>query len=367
MRTSLLALGGLVGVGTYLVSGDAPAAPAAPIQARAKAPARVVIPTAPPSLPSPSTVAPVLEAVAFEASDEMMLEVHGLAPFEDESEFAMVFTAGGELWMRIAEEADSVVGGRKKFYEGEMNSVIAPVSLAAVPAALRHFDRMTVLVNGTCVARVDGFAKIAQAGGDAGEGLFDDEGNFLGAEEWTAEKVERDGYVLAARLEGDCAGTWARSTQHAPAVLADAVDDPALIALATKQILADDKAAHQIEWAAQGGEGPWQDAVEVSVRSFQHPGTGEIWIFASATKEGYCGDPALNVNTVYRLGDTHDALTRVASPEWTANSIRQVVDVDDDGEVELVIDSYNGTDLVDLMNTTQRSLSVPFHSYGCGC
>lgn len=369
MRTSLLVLGGLVGVGTYLVSGDAPAAPAAAVTVKVDAPVRprASVPTATPSLPSLPMTTPVLDEVAFEPSDEMMLEVHGLAPLEDESELAMVFSAGGELWMRIAEDAEGVTGGRKEFHEGDVNAVIAPVSLAALPTELRHFERMTVLVDGTCAARVDGFAKIARAGGQAGEGRFDDEGNYLGEDAWTADMVEQDGFLLAARLVGDCDGTWARSTQHAPAVIAEHVDDPELIALATQQILGEDRAANQIEWAAQGGEGPWQDAVDVAARSFQHPGTGEIWIFASATKEGGCGDPALYVNAVYRLSDTDSSLTRVASPEWATSSIRQVVDVDDDGEVEIIVDSYNGTDLVDMMNTTHRSLSVPFHSYGCGC
>jgi hypothetical protein len=369
MRTSLLALGGLVGVGTYLVSGDAPAAPVAPVTAKVEAPVRprAFIPTPAPSLPSLPVVPPVLAEVELMASDEMMLEVHGLAPFEDESEFAMVFTAGGELWMRIAEDAEGVKAGKRKMHEEEVMSVIAPVSITALPPELRRYDRMNVLVNGTCAARVDGFAKIARAGGEAGEGRYDDEGNYLGADEWTADMVEQDGYILAARLDGDCDGTWARSTQHAPAVVADFVDDPELIALATKQILAEDMAAKQAEWQEQGGEGPWQDAVEVTARSFQHPGTGEIWVFASATKNGGCGDPALYVNTAYRLSTTDGSLTRVASPEWAADSIRQVVDVDDDGEVEIVVDSYNGTDLVDMMNTTQRSLSVSYHSYGCGC
>lgn len=369
MRTSLLALGGLVGVGTYLVSGEAPAAPSVTVTAKVEASVRprIVVPTAQPSLPSLQTVAPVLDEVAFEASDEMMLEVHGLAPFEDESEFAMVFFAGGELWMRIADEAEGVQGGRKKFYEEEINSVIAPVSLAALPVDLRHFDRMNVLVNGTCAARVDGFAKIARASGQAGEGRYDDEGNYLGEDSWTADMVEQDGYILAARLEGDCDGTWARSTQHAPAVIADSVDYPELIAIATKQILGEDTAAKQAEWTEQGGEGAWQDAVAVSSRSFEHPGTGEIWVFASATKEGGCGDPALYVNAAYRLNATDGSLTRVASPAWAADSIRQVVDIDDDGEVEVVVDSYNGTDLVDMTNTTHASMSVPYHSYGCGC
>jgi hypothetical protein len=175
------------------------------------------------------------------------------------------------------------------------------------------------------------------------------------------------GRPSAARLEGDCDGTWARATQHTPAAIARFVDDPELVALAKKQILGEDVATLQAEWSEQGGEGAWQDAVEVTARSYEHPGTGEIWIFTSATKDGSCGDPALYVNAAYRVSDTDGSLTRVASPTWSADAILQVVDLDDDGEVEVIVGADDSSELVDMTNTTQRSISVPYHSYGCGC
>ena len=59
---------------------------------------------------------------------------------------------------------------------------------------------------------------------------------------------------------------------------------------------------------------------------------------------------------------------RVADLEFGYDNIAGVVDVDGDGQPELMLGG-GGTsaELVDLANERHGSISVEYRSYGCGC
>jgi hypothetical protein len=228
-----------------------------------------------------------------------------------------------------------------------------------------------VLVDGTCKARVVGFAEIARASGEA---PGSDEYWSLPEEErpaepptWTVEGVMADEVMLAAKLDG-CSGTWARSTDYEPAQVARAVTSPDLEADAISDLLAFDDGIDPVqnEWKDMGGEGDWRDAVDVDATTFEHPTTGEKWIFASAHKEGHCGEPYVSTMAAYRV-DGSGAVQRFTDLQFAGETIKDVVDLDGDGQPELVIGTGSSATLYDLANKDHASITVPFHSYGCGC
>jgi hypothetical protein len=47
--------------------------------------------------------------------------------------------------------------------------------------------------------------------------------------------------------------------------------------------------------------------------------------------------------------------------------IRSVVDIDGDGEPEVLFGEDDSTDLVDLKGESHDSIQTPFYSWGCGC
>lgn len=370
---SVLAVAGCVVVGGYLwIGGDE-----APAQAERAATAQpAAIPAMAPRLPSVEGE-PELEAEDDEKIEEAM---RGLTPLEDPAELAFVFTVDGESYLQLSTEERAEERGSARMFEDDgVFAVVAPVTTAAMPAELRAWEGRSVLVDGVCRARVVGFAEVSRISGeppapsdedsDGGSGEGSDEDGTEADDApatWTIESVVDSGVVLAARLD-DCAGTWARSTDYSPAAVAVKLEAPELEEAAREELLArKDVDPTQKEWAEAGGEGDWRDAAEVVTQVYQHPLTDERWVFAQARRFGGCGDPGFGMMAAYRA-NADGTLRRVADLEFGYDTLAGVMDVDGDGQPELMLGEGNGAELVDLANQRHASIGVEYRYTGCGC
>jgi hypothetical protein len=364
---SYLALAGCVVAGGYLLAGgdDAKAPPARGATARTAA--------IPAVLPRLAGVEGEPEAEAeVEPEDEAPEEaMRGLEPLEDLAELAFVFSVDGESYVRLSTDERALTRGSARLIEEDgVYAVVAPVTTAAMPAELRAWAGRTVLVDGECRARVVGFAEVSRISGDASDPYRsergDDEEEGDEPATWTIESVTDTGVMLAAQLDG-CTGTWARSTDYSPAAVAAKIDAPELEAAASKELLAhSDFDPTQEAWAEAGGKGDWRDAAEVVTQVYQHALTDERWVFVQARHPGGCGDPGFNLMAAYRA-NADGTVRRVADLEYGYDNITEVVDVDGDGQPELMLGGGNDVELVDLANKHHESISVAQRSYGCGC
>ncbi len=364
---SYLILGAAVAVGAYAVHSN-DTRPTATTQASIADEPRAarVRATAQPSLPREEQD----DADENEATEQPDEEIRGHAAIESSDEFALVFSVGPTSYLRLSAEQRATSRGRRRMHvEDGVHSVIASVATSALPHALQVWSGRDVLVNGTCRARVVGFAEVSRVSGqppgseDYDYASEDERGD---EPQWTIDNVADDNVMLAAVLDG-CSGSWARTADYAPAVVAHAAESPGLETAAIADLMArDTDDPIQAGWARDGGEGDWRDAVDVDVLTYEHPLTGEHWVFASAHRDGGCGDASVALMAAYRAG-AHGKLRRVADLEFAGESIAHVVDLDGDGQPELVLGDGDRAELVDLANNRHDSIDVPEHHYGCGC
>jgi hypothetical protein len=365
---SYLALATCVGVGGYWLSADGkPAAPAPTLTAvrTAKLPVIVVPPA---SLDTDEE--PILDDEPAEEVADEVLRGHG--GISDPAEFAMVFSVGADTYVRLSNEARATSHGTPRLIladrDSEITSVVAPVTVGALPPAYRAWANRDVLVNGDCKARVIGFAEVSRVAGEASDPYsnFDDEGNRLPVEDWTVESVMAENVTLAAKLDGDCDGTWARAADWSPAVIVAHVEAPALEQAALDDLIAMKGEEIAASWKAQGGEGTWREHAEITTSTWLHPDTNERWIFVQASHPGYCGDPGIAAMAVYRAGP--DGKPRFATELNDAGvNIDELVDLDGDGQPEFLGSRGDSTELYDLADTSHDSIYVQRHHYGCGC
>lgn len=372
---TLLRIGLIVGGCVALVhAASDDAAPSAQVPVKPARSGRIAIPAfaapATPVLPDPEpALVPTLADDEPEGEPE---EVRGHTEITDPAELAMVFTVDGVTYLQLDDEPDAELadGSPRMTVSDGVYSVVAEVSAAALPDETRGWLNRTVVVGGDCRAHVVGFATVSRAAGEPpGMWEYDEAGETGEPPAWTIEGVRASGGVLAARLDG-CAGTWARATSYPEAAVAELVDRPALVAAAVADLTArpDDPTLDllQAEWEEAGGEGDWRDAASIRTSAYHHPLTGEDWVFVQAYREGGCGDPGLSAMAAYRVGEG-GRVQRFADLAYAHATIDQVVDLDGDGQPELVLADGDHAQLVDLNNTTHVSIDVPYHQGGCGC
>ncbi|MDQ3334426.1 MAG: hypothetical protein M4D80_04630 [Myxococcota bacterium] len=300
-------------------------------------------------------------------SDEPDEEIRGFTAAGPE-EFAMVFDVDGVTYLRLSQEETATAHGSPRMTETDgMTAVVAPVGVNALPAHFQKWAGRSVLVDGDCRARVVGFAEVSRVTGEAGdEWAYDEDGNPPEPTPWTVELVRESNVTLAAKLDG-CFGTWARAETESAAAIAATLDEPALESAALADLMAKtDHDETQINWKEMGGEGDWRDHVDVTSVAWQHPQTEEKWVFVQARRSGSCGDASVSLMAAYRVradGTVH----RAADLDFAHGDISQVVDVDGDGQPELVMGGGASSELVDLANGHHDSIYVPSHSHGCGC
>ena len=294
-------------------------------------------------------------------------------PPRSSRKIALVFQAGGAPYVELASLGDDPHdaamprhGTPKRVEDGAVSSTVARVAPEDLSRSQRAWLGKPVSVDGTCTAKVTGFAVISRLTGSpayAGEeGGSDDT--------WTASAVSAHGAeVLAARLDGCASGVYARDAASAPIVVPQVIDDPTLAATATSLLQASaDTAAAQQEWQEAEMEGVWyrnQDAT-TTAQVLRHPRTGVTWVSVHLAYDGSCGLPQLGVWGLYKVGAS-GAMTRVKSSLGELIQIEQLVDVDGDGQLEVIGHPWLGTEraVQTTDGATLDQLDLPF--FGCPC
>jgi hypothetical protein len=310
---------------------------------------------------SPAPVTPPRAAVA--ASEQA-------APIADE--IKLVFHAGGASYLRLA-DLDRDDEGRilwprhaapRLVQEDSAQVAIAAVDAADVPALHRSWLGRQVVVDGACRAKVTGFAVVSRLVGDPSYA-------GLAKDVWDVASVMQTGaQLLAARLDG-CRGAFARDAALAPVVVPEPVRDERLARAAESALLASAPAAEVgkswNEAKPAGAEGAWWDHAELSTRVLRHPQTRTTFVAVHAHTEQSCGGPDINLWGLYRVG-ADGTLSPVHERRFEhLYSIDRIVDVEGDGELELLGRSWLGDDVV-LTTAGGRELDrLDMQFYGCPC
>jgi hypothetical protein len=375
VRPGVLLLGAAIAVGAYAVRDAETARPrAVPAPSPRTVAAAPVVRAAPP--PSLDTVGEDEgEEVDDDAIEDVTEELNGLAPLDGPADFAMMFWVDGTPYLRLSDSETATSHGRVQLiHQPDYIAAVAAVTKSALPAELRSWAGRTVFVDGKCQAKVVGFAEVSRVSGDppgTDEWYYQAEEEQRGEKpEWNLENVRAANITLAAKLDGvgDCDGMWARATELAPAVIAHAVDASELETKALGDLfMSYEVESQQQSWTEMGAEGKWTDSADIRVTTWMHPESGERWIFAQASAGGDgCGSPSADAMAVYRAGDD-GKLRKVTTMRYAYSTIRSVVDIDADGQPELLLGEGESTDLVDLKNENHGSISMPYYTWGCGC
>lgn len=293
------------------------------------------------------------------------------APLLDEIE--LMFRAGGGSYMRLADVAQDAGGapvwprhGAPRLVRDDDGAevALAEVRAEALPLTHRAWAGRQVIVDGGCRATVTGFVVAARLYGEppyAG----------LEKERWDAAGVMAAGApVIAARLDG-CRGTYARDAALAPVVIPEAIRDEKLAAAGRRALLASPAAAGVArsfeELRTAGAEGAWWQHAEISADVLRHPRTGATFVAVRAAAEYYCGGPDINLWGLYRVGPG-GALAPVSVVQLEElRSIEQILDVEGDGELELIGRTWpsDGVVLAGADGRARATLGMRF--YGCPC
>jgi len=292
-------------------------------------------------------------------------------------ELGLVFSVGGATYMPLAEVgADRDVAipkhGRPRLSSADgVESAIATVEDSDVPAEYRRWQGRTVVVDNACETTVTGFAIVARLTGDPGYAGID-------ASKWTATSVfETGGTLLVARL-ADCDGTFARDAALPAVVVPEPIEDAelggraraALIASAAAKDTQAEYAKFYTQYEADGEpHGNWWDEkyVHFDTRVVRHPTTGVTWVSVHGSIDHGCGDPSVNVWGLFRVdgdGTLAPVQLRKLDDLW---EIDQLVDIDNDGELEVIGKPWLGLDTVVVRANGEEldRLQLPF--FGCPC
>jgi hypothetical protein len=281
-------------------------------------------------------------------------------------QIALVFRAGGATYMKLASITGDAMpkhGKVKLSSEDWIESAVATVQSGNVPAAHRSWLGKTVTVDGACTAKVVGFAVVSRLVGDPG---------YAGIEEETwdgATAMDQGAKVIAARLDNCAGGTFARDAALAPVMVPEVIENAVLVASARKALLrSDDATAAQTEWTESRQAGNWyEDAgTETTAQVLRHPKTGETWVSVHLYYGGGCGLPNISVWGLYRA-DASGKLTRTKTNLGELTKLEKLVDVDGDGELEVIGRPWLGTErtVQTATGATVQDLVLPFYSCPC--
>jgi hypothetical protein len=319
--------------------------------------------------PQPVRVEPTATIVLAQVPESVIAparvqEVTPPAPMS--KELHLVFTAGGSSWIKLASLEGLPRHGKPVLAEDDyQSSAIAGVAEANVPDAFTRWLGKQVTVDGGCRATVTGFAVIARLTGYPGYA-----GIESADDKWTAPTVfEHGAKILAAKLDNCAGGSYARDAAYSNVIVPLAIEDEPLAAAAVKSLKASPEvAAAQTEWKEYSQPGLWHqnEYTTTQTMALRHPMTGATWISVHMQYSGGCGLPNINVWGLYRT-DADGKLVRVKSSLGDIVQIEKIVDVDGDGELEVIGRPWLGTErsLQTASGTTLETLELPY--FMCPC
>ena len=306
--------------------------------------------------------------IAPEVREEMRTEaLVAMEPAQPvrSSELSLVFSADGATYVKLADldAADLPAHGPPRLVSGDFETAIAAVKTRDLPAEHHAWIDRRVRVDGACEATVTGFAVVSRLVGDTGYAGVTDE-------HWTATSVlDLGSTVLAARLDG-CNGTFARDAAL-PAVLVPAQLENAKLATRARELLLASAPARnaQREWLELEQTGAWHESEDATIKTIvvRHPTTGVTWVSAHGVVFQGCGGPEINVWGLFRVqpdGTLAAAQLRDLGELW---SIDQLIDIDGDGELEIVGKPWLGLDTVVTRASGEELERLALAFFGCAC
>ncbi|HEY4178543.1 MAG TPA: hypothetical protein VGM90_16965 [Kofleriaceae bacterium] len=312
-------------------------------------------------------------AIASEASTLV-------APTRTSRDVSLVFSTEGHTFMKIADlDADHlpahVAPTLMHSTKDYTYTATANVAAAEVPQYTPWLMR-DVIVDGVCTARVTGFAIASRVSGDIGYADSQGAENGESDTEWTAHSVLRLGSpMLVAELEG-CPGgkVFARGADLKDPIAMRVVQDKKLAGAAKRALIRSPQSAaaqkewDDPEWAPTEMPKKWyaDPSTTWTTQILVHPVTGAKFVSVHAAQPFTCGTPFANVWGLYRVGDDN-ALVPVANASLgDISDIEELVDLDGDGELEVIGVPFIGGRIVnDIHGTTLQKLDEQF--YGCPC
>lgn len=281
---------------------------------------------------------------------------------------SLVFSAGDASYMKLAdigEDGEPMpphAAPRPSNADG-IETAIANVDPRDVPVAYQFWLGRDVIVDNTCKTRVTGFAVVSRLVGDTGYANTEDT-------EWNASNVFENGSpVLAARL-ADCEGAFARDA--ALPLVAEPVEirDHELASKARAALIASTPAQDaQHDWLEYDQQRAWYDSEEAvfKTRVVRHPGTGVTWVSVHGSVNQGCGGVDINVWGLFRVqpdGSLAAVQLRKLGDLW---SIDRLIDVDNDGELELIGKPWLGLDTILTRASGEELDRLPLPFFGCPC
>lgn len=321
--------------------------------------------------PAPSTtvaVIPIPQADVELAPVPAHTVAHEIAQPVQPPELSLVFSAGRATYMKLAdigEGGESMPShGTPKLYSHDyVETAVASVDDSAVPHAYRDWQGKSVTVDNACTTKVTGFAVVARLTGDTGYASGD-------LDKWTAANVlDHGSVVLAAKLAG-CTGTFARDAALPAVIVPAEIKDAKLAAQARARVIDSTPARDtQHEYAEFDQTGNWWESehAKFATKIVRHPTTGVTWVSVHASMEHGCGDPEVNVWGLFRVqadGSLATVQLRRLDDLW---SIDQLIDIDNDGELEVIGTPWLGLDTVVARGSGEELDRLALSFFGCPC
>ncbi len=284
------------------------------------------------------------------------------------SDVSLVFSAGGATYMKLADIGDEAEvmpehGTPKLYTDDYVQASIATVKASELSDEYSAWQGRADKVDATCDAKVTGFAVVARLTGDTGYSGIEDGS-------WTASNVLENGSVeLAAKLDG-CTGTFARDASLPAIVVLEQIENAKLAKEARALLVASTPAQDaQDEYAESEQKGNWWDNeyATFATKIVRHPTTGVTWVSVHGSVEHGCGDPEINVWGLFRVeadGSLAAVQLRNLGDLW---SIDKLVDLDNDGELEVIGKPWLGLDTVVARGSGEELDRLSLAFFGCPC
>ena len=278
----------------------------------------------------------------------------------------LVFKAGGATWVKIAALDTLPRHGKPVLSEDDyQSSAIARVTEENVPLGYTSWASRQLVVDGDCRANITGFAVISRLTGYPGYAGIESKDD-----KWTAPAVfEHGAKILAAKLDNCAGGSYARDAIYAGVVVPIAIEDEPLAAAAVKSLRSSPEVAGaQTEWTEYSQPGNWYENEYTTTQTMvlRHPTTGATWVSVHMQYSGGCGLPNINLWGLYRT-DADGKLVRVKSSLGDIVQIEKIVDIDGDGELEVIGRPWLGTERAaqSVSGATLDKLELPY--FMCPC
>jgi hypothetical protein len=317
---------------------------------------------APATADEPAMLAPVADVTVIAPP---VIAHQDVPPVPASQSVELVFRAGGATWIKLG-NAEAPRGIKPVLADDNyITSAIAALPDARVPASARGWIGKRVVVDDTCNATVTSIAVVARLTGYPSYAGIEDSDD-----KWTAATAMEHGTkVLAAKLDNCAGGTYARDAAAPGSIILEEIADAPLADAALRLTKRSPEArAAQKAWAEAEQKGVWteDEGVQVQTKVLRHPTTGQTFVSVHLFFGAVCGLPTMNAWGLYRA-DADGKLARVKSSIGDFITIERLVDLDGDGELEVIGAPWLGTEraVQDTDGTTLETLELPF--YMCPC